>query len=39
MIEEWNLVNPELALAELGIQLVLSEPLQHKSQMLFMLCF
>jgi hypothetical protein len=39
MAEEWNLVNPEFALTELGIQLVLSEPLQHKPQMLLMLCF
>jgi hypothetical protein len=39
MTKEWNLVNSELALAELGIQLVLSESLQHKPQMLFMLCF
>jgi hypothetical protein len=39
MTEDRNLVNPELALVELGIQLVLSEPLQHKPQMLFMLCF
>jgi hypothetical protein len=38
MTEEWDLVNPEFALAELGIQLVLSEPLQHKTQMFLMLC-
>jgi hypothetical protein len=37
MTEEWNLINPEFALAELGIQLVLSEPPQHKTQMLLML--
>jgi hypothetical protein len=29
MTEEWNLVDLEFALAQLGIQLVLSEPLQH----------
>src|SRR6185437_9700064 len=39
MTEEWNLVNPELALAELGIQLMLSQSLQHESQMLLMLFF
>jgi hypothetical protein len=38
MTEEWILVNPELTLAELGIQLVLSQPLQHELQMLLMLC-
>ena len=37
MTEEWNLVNPELALAELSIQLMLSQSLQHEPQMLFML--
>ena len=37
MTEEWNLDNPELALAELGIQLMLSQSLQHEPQMLFML--
>src|SRR6185437_8843376 len=37
MTEEWNLANPELALAELSIQLMLSQSLQHESQMLFML--
>ena len=39
MTEEWNLVNPELALAELGIQLMLSQSLQYESQMLLMLFF
>jgi hypothetical protein len=39
MTEKWNLVNPELALAEVGIQFVHSEPLQHKPQMFLMLCF
>src|SRR6185437_12850792 len=38
MTEEWNLVNPELALAELSIQLMLPQSLQHESQMNFMLC-
>jgi hypothetical protein len=38
MIEEWNLVNPEFTLAELGIQLVLSQPLENELQMLLMLC-
>jgi hypothetical protein len=38
MTEEWNLVNPEFALAKLGIQLVLSQPMQHELQMLLMLC-
>ena len=37
MTEEWNLVNLELALAELGVQLMLSQSLQHEPQMLFML--
>ena len=37
MTEEWNLVNLELALAELGIQLMLSQSLQYESQMLLML--
>ena len=37
MTEEWNLVNPELALAELGMQLMLSQSLQYESQMLLML--
>ena len=37
MTEEWNLVNPELALAELSVQLMLSQSLQHEPQMLFML--
>src|SRR6185503_9935272 len=39
MTEEWNLVNPELALAELGIQLMLPQSLQYESQMLLMLFF
>ena len=39
MTEEWNLVNPELTLAELGIQLMLPQSLQHESQMLLMLFF
>jgi len=30
MTEEWNLVNPELALAELSIQLMLPQSLQHE---------
>src|SRR6185369_4474696 len=38
MKEEWNLINPNLALAELSIQLMLSQSLQHEPQMLFMLC-
>src|SRR6185295_20161364 len=38
MTEEWNLVNPELALAKLSIQLMLSQSLQHEPQMNFMLC-
>ena len=38
MKEEWNLVNLELALAELSIQLMLPQSLQHEPQMLFMLC-
>ena len=37
MTEEWNLVNPKLALAELSIQLMLPQSLQHEPQMLFML--
>ena len=37
MKEEWNLINPELALAELSIQLMLPQSLQHEPQMLFML--
>ena len=37
MTEEWNLVNLELAFAELSIQLMLSQSLQHEPQMLFML--
>ena len=36
--EHWNLVNPELALAELSIQLMLPQSLQHELQMNFMLC-
>ena len=39
MTEEWNLVNPELALAELSLQLMLSQSLQHEPHMLFMLFF
>ena len=39
MIEEWNLINPELALAEFSIQLMLPQSLQYEPQMLFMLCF
>src|SRR6185312_9019818 len=38
MTEERNLVNPELALAELSIQLMLPQSLQHGNQMNFMLC-
>src|SRR6185436_5206558 len=37
MTEEWNLINPELALAELSIRLMLPQSLQHEPQMLFML--
>ena len=37
MTLEWNLVNPELGLAELSIQLVLPQTLQQEPQMLFML--
>ena len=37
MTEEWNHVNPELALAEVSIQLMLSQSLQHEPQMFFML--
>ena len=36
MKEEWNLVNLELALAELSIQLMLPQSLQHEPQMLFL---
>jgi hypothetical protein len=33
---EWYFLDPELALAELGIQLVLSQPLKYNSEVIFM---
>ena len=38
MTEEWNLVNLDLTLAEISIQLMLPQSLQHELQMNFMLC-
>jgi hypothetical protein len=36
MTQEWYFLNPELVLAELGIQLVLSYPLKYNSEVFFM---
>jgi hypothetical protein len=37
MTQEYNFADPELALAKLGIQLTISQPLKYFPQMLFML--
>jgi hypothetical protein len=36
MAQEWHFLNPELALDELGVQLMLSQPLKYKSKVIFM---
>jgi hypothetical protein len=36
MTQEWYFLDPELALAELGIELVLSQPLKYNSEVFFM---
>jgi hypothetical protein len=37
MTQEWYLLDPELAHAELGVQLVLLQTLKHDSEVFFML--
>jgi hypothetical protein len=39
VIQEQDFINPELTLAQLCIQLVLSQSLQNHPQMIRMLCF
>jgi hypothetical protein len=34
--QEWYLLDPELALAELGVQMVLSKALKHNLEVFFM---
>jgi hypothetical protein len=36
MAQEWHFLNPELTLAKLSAQLVVSQLLKHDSKMLFM---
>jgi hypothetical protein len=36
MTQEWYFLDPELALLELGVQLVLSQPLKYKLEVIFM---
>jgi hypothetical protein len=36
MTQEWYLLDPELAFAELGILLMLSQSLKHNSEVIFM---
>jgi hypothetical protein len=37
MTQEWYFLDPELALAKLGIQLVLSQSLKYNSEVIFIL--
>jgi hypothetical protein len=36
MAQEWHFLNPELALAEFGVQLVVSQSLKYNSEVIFM---
>jgi hypothetical protein len=37
MTQEWYFFGPELALAELGVQLMLSQTLKYNSEVIFMI--
>jgi hypothetical protein len=37
MTQEWYFLGPELALAELGVQLMLSQTLKYNSEVIFMI--